>query len=402
MKRLRLTIENYLSPILLIIVGLVIVAALLWFKLGSLTPGLSQDELYLQRQIANNQLQILDIIRHAVFLPYYLGLFVMQYLPHGYTAIRSLSALMALLTVVGFFGILRYWHSTRIALLGTALFATSTSLLHIGRYGTPESMFFILLILVASWVWLSSRSAVKSSWLIGIVLVGFSLYVPGLIWFVIPALLLHRKAIGKAFRRIPIGYAFWTLGCGFIIIVPLVLTIVWPLANSSSLQNARELLGVPAQLPTVAEFGRNLLEIPRQLFVMSNPNPTLTIGRLPMLDVFTTVMFIIGCYAYVKARKLDRTKSLVIILVLGSTLIALKGGVTIALLVPFVYLVAAEGVRHLLQEWLSVFPRNPFARGLGISVITIAVMVTVFYHTKSYFIAWPNAPATKTTFQYRI
>lgn len=402
MKRFRLTIENYSVPMLLLGAGIVVTVALLWFKLGSLTPGLSQDELMLQRQVADQQLQIQDIIRHAVFLPYYFGLFILQYLPHGYTAIRSLSALIALITIIGFYGVLRYWHTTRIAILGTILFATSTGLLHTGRYGVPISMFFMLFILLASWIWLASRSAHKSSWLIAILLVGFSLYVPGLIWFIIPALILHRRAISKAFRHIPIGYALMTLASGLVIIAPFILTIAWPLPGSTAAGNARELLGIPMAMPSLAEFGRNLLNIPQYLFISSAPNPVLTLGRLPILDIFTTVMFIIGVYAYAKARKLDRTKSIFIILLLSSVLIALGGGVSIALILPFIYLIAAEGISHLLREWLTVFPRNPFARGVGITIVSVAVGVTVFYHTKNYFIAWPKNPATKTTFQHRI
>lgn len=402
MKRFWLALENNWKPALTIGAGLAFVIALLWFKLGSLTPGLSQEELALQRTVAARQIGLEEIVRHAVFLPYYLGLYVMQYLPHGYTAIRSISALTALAAVVGFYAVVKYWHSARVALMATALFATSSGLLFTGRYGTPQSMFLLLFILFASWVWLSNRSARKSAWLAATVLVCMALYVPGLIWFILPALFLQRRAISGAFRRISIGYAFSTIAASFLLLAPLALTIAWPLPGDTSIGNAKELLGLPAGILPIGDMLRNAAELPLQLFFRSPNNPAQSLGRLPLLDIFTAAMAIIGAYAYGRARKLDRSKLLGLIFLLGIILVALGGGVTVALLLPFVYLVAAEGIRFMLHEWLTVFPRNPFARGTGIAILTLAVAFSVFYHLKLYYVAWPNASATKTTFQHRI
>jgi hypothetical protein len=68
------------------------------------------------------------------------------------------------------------------------------------------------------------------------------------------------------------------------------------------------------------------------------------------------------------------------------------------LMLPFVYLIVAAGIGFMLQQWFRVFPRNPIARTLGASLITIAVISSSGYNLTHYFIAWAKAPETQSTF----
>lgn len=112
-------------------------------------------------------------------------------------------------------------------------------------------------------------------------------------------------------------------------------------------------------------------------------------------------MVIIGVYAYAFRYKLDRTKLLAGIFIVGSLLVALGGGVTISFLMPFVYIVVAGGVALMLQQWSTVFPRNPVAKTLATTLMSIVVALVAFYHINHYFIAWPNAPETHSAFQQK-
>jgi hypothetical protein len=118
--------------------------------------------------------------------------------------------------------------------------------------------------------------------------------------------------------------------------------------------------------------------------------------------VFVSALFVLGCYAYYFQRRLDRTKILFGAMGLISILVALGGPVPVFLLVPFVYIVATAGMALMLQQWFTVFPRNPFARTVALLLIVSCVAFSIFYNTQHYFVAWPKSPATKAVFQQQI
>lgn len=71
---------------------------------------------------------------------------------------------------------------------------------------------------------------------------------------------------------------------------------------------------------------------------------------------------------------------------------------TISIVLPFVYLLVAGGINFMIEQWFMVFPYNPFARNLAIVLIFVAIGATGFFHFNRYYIAWPQAPATKNTY----
>jgi hypothetical protein len=118
---------------------------------------------------------------------------------------------------------------------------------------------------------------------------------------------------------------------------------------------------------------------------------------MPILDIFTSVMVVLGIYNfYVNERKLDRVRFLLGTISLACILIALGGSVGIEILIPFVYLLAASGIAYLMNQWFVIFPSNPIARFSAWIMIILIVSTAAFYNLKSYFVAWANAPATKS------
>jgi hypothetical protein len=65
---------------------------------------------------------------------------------------------------------------------------------------------------------------------------------------------------------------------------------------------------------------------------------------------------------------------------------------------PIIYLVVAAGIAHLLNQWFSVFPRNPIARTIGWSLIGIVLVLVCSFHLVHYFVGWPQASATHEVF----
>jgi len=85
-------------------------------------------------------------------------------------------------------------------------------------------------------------------------------------------------------------------------------------------------------------------------------------------------------------------------LIVGSLLIALGGGVSMSILMPFTYLLIAAGIGLFLDRWLKVFPRNTIAQAVSVGLVSLAVIAASWYGLRHYFVAWPNAPTTKQVF----
>lgn len=398
MKRLQLTAN---TTVLYGIAALVAVGAFLSYRLGSLVGGLSIGEYRLWQLVQSDGVKLMDLLRDAVYLPHDLYLFVLQQLPfHGAGSLRFFGVVCAIMGILAFYYIIRRWYSVRVALISTTLFATSGWLLHNARLAGPEALYLCSLVLLALWACLLTGKYTRLVLPALCITAVLALYVPGAILLVVPALIWQRRNLGRAMRRVPPSQLMMTVAVSTILLIPLILTLAWP-SNGTSLDQARMLAGIPTQLPTVSEYGANIVQTFETIFVRSDGNPLYYVGRLPLLDVFTSVMFAVGVYVFARSFSLDRSKFLLFGFVLLTLLVAL-GGIPLVILLPFVYLIAAEGISYLLNEWLEVFPRNPVARGLGVTIVTLAVLTTSLYHVRSYFVAWPNVPETKTTFNQKL
>jgi hypothetical protein len=55
-------------------------------------------------------------------------------------------------------------------------------------------------------------------------------------------------------------------------------------------------------------------------------------------------------------------------------------------------------VALLLQQWFTVFPRNPLARLIGVLMVSLLVVLSAYYNTRHYFVAWPKNSQTEQVF----
>ena len=127
--------------------------------------------------------------------------------------------------------------------------------------------------------------------------------------------------------------------------------------------------------------------------------PLINIGRLPVFDIVSGVLFLIGLNAYLRKLKLDRTRVMIGAALVGIGIGALgQTTVAVIMILPFVYSVVAAGIEYLLDEWYTVFPRNPVARSFGMLLITTAVLFSIYYQLTRFFVVWPQAPETRTVY----
>lgn len=392
MRKLYVPLVDVMRPLLATIIGLALVTALLTFRLGTLHKGVSPVEQPIIHSVQAKTLGGVDILtKDALYLPHKAGLYLLE--KTGLDSVRSIRAIgvvFGLMGVIAMYSVLGKWHTRRIALLTTLLYASSSWFLYSSRLASPAVCY-----LLTPWlIYFGVRMQQNNLRLLGLgaILLATTLflYVPGLVWLILPVAIWQRKRLVRELSEAGRWQSTLIVLANLILIVPLVLTFI----NDPG--QIRNWLGATDTV-NVVELGKNLVGIPLQLFLRSDLDPASHLGRLPYIDIATTAFIGLGVYRYYFARKLDRTKLIAAGLVICSALGALNFQAAISLL-PFLYILTAAGLTLLLQQWFTVFPRNPLARNIGVGLICAVVGLASFYHIRRYMVAWPRTPETRAIY----
>lgn len=395
-RRFRLALVYAWRPALLLGFLAALLYFLLWFKLGSLTPGLSSTEATAQSHLALEDISFRSILDNPLYLPYSLVLYALQAFGlHGPTALRGVSAMLGTISAVAFYLLIRRWHTPRLAIFGTLLFTTSSWFLHLARYGSTDILYVGIIAVLLTGVWLQQSK--RRRLMLAFVLIASTMYiyVPGMIWFILLTGVWQAKRLVNEMKHVPWWYNTAIAVGGILLLFPLA----WGITRQPAL--LKPLLGLPETMPQLADLLHNLINIPVYIFVNGPQNPALWLPGTSYLDIFSAVMLIIGIYWSLYRFQLDRVRITFGVMLLGSVLIALGGSVSMALLLAPLYLLITSGMTYMLQQWYTVFPRNPIARTTGTLLLSLAVLVTVFYHINHYYIAWPNTPVVREAFSHK-
>jgi len=369
-----------------VILAVLLLLGFLYFaKVGTLVPGPTPAE---NEAIASSK-TLLSIVNNPLNAPHKLLQYGVQKAGFDSIAVlRVVSGAFAILLVVTFHRLVRKWYSKRIALLTTCLLATSSWLLAIGRSATPNillsSWFFVIFLLL----WFRHSRNVKLAPPLLLLSLTALLYIPGTVYLVGLIAIWYATSAPTFFRfmkKLPITTG---LIAGGLLLAPLIISFV----RQPSLLS--DWLLLPDQL-TIGDFLQNIRGLGTTFFYQSLPNPEFWLGRLPLLDALTGTMVLLGVYSYRFHLRMERTPLLALVILLGIIVIGAAGPQLVFLLLPFVYVLVASGLAYLLERWFNVFPRNPVARALGTTLVSVAVIFAGYYHLNRYFVAWPNAPETK-------
>lgn len=373
---------------------LVLAAGLLGWRLGSFTP-LSPIE---NRAVANNS-NIRHIGGAPLNLPYKLVSFVSFKLPLPSSQtgsglrVRLPSALFGLAAVALFFAIIRRWHGWRNASMMTGLFVTSGWLLHAGRFGSGViAITTVILGLIAATTWLNAADEDRDK---GKLLVIFSLacavamFIPAGLLFVAATCLIFRSDIIAHFATADRPKKILAIA------IPAAALLGVIAAITHHPEQAGQWFGIPIHhMPNgelLLRYGFGSLGY---LFARGPFMPELWLAHTPVLDVATAALTLLGAFFYARRLKSSRVQLLISFLILSIILVTLNGPYALAYITPLAYLLAATGLVFMLHEWNTVFPRNPIARGLAMSLAVIMLLGATLYHTQRYFLAWHRSPDT--------
>lgn len=376
------------------VLGVVVISWLMLYRLGNLTNGMSAAELSASSAAVGWH----GIYQSVLYLPLKLVRSVVftLFTDHGLLLSRLPNALFGALTIVTFAALVKIWHGTRTAVMATLLFATSAWVLHVSRLVSFDVVYlwamptFMLLHAL-----LQKHAKNGYVWFGSALVWGSMLYIPGMIWLVLLSIYLLRSYITTSWQH----FSLWWQRLGYVVLLLAGLPLL--VFNLVKFGGVSLWLGLPADLSSPLTLLKQLLLVPVHLFVRGPRYPELWLDSVPILDVFSLVMCLVGMYFYATHIKASRTRLLGLFTLIGVVLVALGGPVGLSLLVPVLYIAIATGVAYLLHDWLHVFPNNPLARGLGIGLISVAISLSCLYNLRAYFVAWPHNPKTQAAFQYR-
>ncbi len=376
-------------PVLISVAAIVVVFGLLGWRLHTLTSGLSQPEVETYQATRNMG----DLLDNTVNAPYKVAVFVSTKLSNSTFGLRVVNVLVGAISIIVFYMLSRKLFKLNVALATTALFATNSFLLVMSRMANAQVMLLSLLALVAVGFMVRFDRRQDLAWILMCVVAGLSLYVPGMAVIIFLAAVWQFTRIRRSFESLSPAVIIICSVTLSILAAPIVINLIrFPVLW-------REYMGLPATFARLPVMGREMLRAAGALFMLSPTKPAYWLGRQPILDVFSGVLFIFGLWALSRRFKLDRLWLVVGLFVLIFAWIAVSGDILYLLaLLPFIYIVIGFGLQSLLSQWLSVFPRNPIARSVGLILVLSAVALAVNFQLQRYFVAWPHNQQTKAAF----
>lgn len=391
MKKIRLWLSDNWRSLILWSITVIGALYICFVQLESMTNGLlSQPEIGAISAASSAE----AIGANPLFLPHKLLQWgVLQTIGESVYALRAISALFGLGFVILFYFLVRHWFSSLIAWLTSVLVLTSALFLQYTRLAVPDILLPLALLgLLASawWIYKSKRPGIALP--LSAIVICSALYVPGMIWFTLLVVVIQRKHIITLAKRLSVPSLLLFMLMGLVLLFPLGRAIYL------NLNVGRDLLAIPADL-NLQVLLRDILQVPMSLLVRAPLNPVFNLGRLPYLDIVTIALCILGAYAYSLRIKLGRTRTLIAATLIAWLLIGMSNMIDIILVLPLLYLTVAGGILFMLQQWYSVFPKNPIARSGGLLLLIIVLSMSVFYNYTRYFSGWIGSPITKTAFE---
>lgn len=389
MAKIWNTLLGMWRPLLIALLSIALVSFLLLWQLSSLLPGISTAELetYQLSQSLN------AIIDEGIYLPYHAAIFAATSIFDSVFGLRLVNVAIGALTIGLFYFLSRKLLQENVSLIATGLFTTSSVFLALSRQATPLILLCSLLALVVVGYLVRFSEDQGPAWIIASIVIGLSLYVPGMIFFLLILGAWQFKACKRSFEALSAVSIIISSVTLSVVAAPLLISIF----RSPDLW--RDFLGLPSTLPHISQALEAAGNALMSIFIISPKQPDLWLGRQPLLDVFAGALFIYGSFSLIRHFALDRTKVFLTIFIVSILWIGLRNDVRYSVvLLPFLYLIAGKGFQTLISQWYEVFPRNPIARSVGFSLLIIGVVLSANLQLQRYFRAWPNNNETKTTF----
>lgn len=369
------------------IIGLGVVALLIISGLF-IPGGLSQAEM--QSAVTSYQLSFSSFNPSMVIqLPYHLlQQLSIELFGLSNISIKLPSLLLSIGSAVGMLFLLRAWFRPNIAILTTILVITTGQFLFVAQSGTASIIyiFWSVWLLVAA-LMVSRRAKHLGIWKIVLFAVAaLSLYTPLSIYILAAlasAAILHPH-LRYLIRRMLKARAKVAVAAGFALL--LIAPLIYAIYKQPDL--ALTLLGIPDTWP-------NLLASASQLTgqYLDFLSPSSGDIMKPVYGLGPLLLIVLGIIRLVTTNYTARSYIITAwTLLLVPVLLINPNYITITF-VPAMLLMAM-GVNALLSSWYQLFPKNPYARIVGLIPLTILISGMVLSGVGRYMYGYTYDPNT--------
>ena len=286
-------------------------------------------------------------------------------------SIKLPSIILAVLSSVAIFYLLRRWFKPNITILSMLIMITTGQFLFIAQNATSAILYVFYSSLILLFTSLIVQGAkYQRVWKAALgVSMALSLYTPYFIYIIVglaAVALLHPHTRYQLLRKSQ--RLNWVIGILSFLVV-LAPGIFLCLQNP---ELGKWLLGY-ANISSL-NVVENLKTLLYTYFWIS---PIVTNGQIvPIMDYAVLAMTILGFIVLFRHRYTARTYMIAAWIILTLPILIIEPNLTAIVTVPLIILLAI-GIEALLYEWYKLFPKNPYARGTGLVLIVglIGVMV---------------------------
>lgn len=386
----RLSRRIIKSQLLILLIGAGLFCLLYLFRLGSLVPGLSDNE----QAAAGGSRTLSAIIHDPLYGPHkIIQLGVKSVFGSTPTSLRLASVIFVGLFLISFYLLAARWFGRLISLAGFALLAATPWVALLGRNAAPSIMLLTPIAAILCYYWFSrGQGRLKFRWLFFCICMALTLYIPGLVWILLAGAIINRRSLLTVLSRLNL---LWQT-TGLLLFAGLLAPLAWAFVSAPSL--VRSWLLIPAALPGAGTLAKEAGWATSSLILRTPGHIEWLVGRLPILTVMTTALIVFGIYAMSQQA---RQKLYVIACMVGFGWLAATLNdslVYLTLCLGPLLILAAAGLRFLFLQWQSVFPLNPLPRYLAYGLIVAVAVVQGIYGLRTVLYAWPNTPETQATF----
>lgn len=360
------------------------------WRLGSLTPGISQAE---STGWSSSQ-SLHAIVHYPVNAPFRLAQHSLSALDlNSWFYMRLPAAVIGIVLVFCFYRLSVGLFGRLVGSLGTILFASLPLLVISARQATPEIMFFSPLILMTLYAWLQKpKTRTALAWISLLIVAGLLIYTPGLIWVVAGGFILARQRIILVLAETPKKAVAIGMVCFLALAAPLIVASVF------NIDVIKQVALVPSNLTSIIEVLKNIGWMAAALIAKAPAGQSLLVGRLPLLDVLLVALLAFGAVAMYRAAR-SKAYSLGALIIFAILAAGLNNNLALlALGLPAAAVLISTGLRFLYVEWRSVFPSNPIPKSLAILLMTALVVAQLTYGLRYSLAAWPQSPQTRQVY----
>ena len=363
---------------------LVIIFAVAIALAGLYAPGgLTQSEintLAITNSLSKDSVNLVNIPFHG------LQLLVLKLLGVSVLTVKIPAMIFAIASIVAIFFLLKRWFKSNITILSMLIMATTSQLIFLAQSATPQILYVLysaIIILFSSLILQKAQKPLLWKILLA-VSVGISLYTPFFIYIntcLFIAALIHPRTRYHILRKSQRINWLIALGAFALVVAPIVYM------SLSNIDVISQLIG----LNYLSSF--DLLGSIKTLFqTYFWASPILVNDQIaPIFDFASVFIIILGGITLFMNRYTARSYVITAWLIITLPILLANPGYVAVIMVPL-FILLTLGTETLLNEWYKLFPKNPYARAIGLISAVALISVMVFGGADRYMNGYRHMP----------